>query len=180
MSPFCLLLGSLLAAPGCGRAAAPADVAVPLAAAEATPAPGPEAIMRGIAETVHAENAVLAKALAAWESIDDADRATYWSALRERMRLGAELTDLLRAHPARAQTVCGWYESLVHGPYLERVRLNRALRTSDGHSRWGRLLLDAADSKEAARAFLAWSRDDPGSPTNIFILCTKLGHIEDE
>lgn len=152
-------------------------------ATDSSAAPEPtydlEAIMRGFAETYRTENEILAKAIRSFDSINDDDRRNYFSALQVRMRLGDEWKAMSLAHPSWILTSCDWFESVVETLYFENMRLGVQLgrhqpKASDGRNRARRLYLDAAGSEEAATAYSKWSRDNAGSPRNIFGLCSKL------
>ncbi len=134
-------------------------------ATESSAAPEPtydlEAIMRGFAETCRTENEILAKASRSFDSIDDADRRNYFSALQTRMRLADEWKAMSLAHPSWAQTSCDWFESVVERLHLEGVRLRNQLGrvyTPDGRSKRNlklHMLLHGAASSREREAYKA-------------------------
>ena len=137
-----------------------------------------------MAAALQRENIVLRKADTDWEKIDHSDRDEYWAALVEQRRVADQIKLLLEANPTWVKSVCAWYESVVWPAEvqctgLRQSLIDRAKRGGD-RSRHIVLLFDAAPSEDAAKDHLRYESQHPASPTNLYIMCVKFGHMEEQ
>jgi hypothetical protein len=143
-----------------------------------------ESIMQATASALQREETVLRKAVESMASVDDADRKAYSEVMQQQGKLASQVEALLRDHPTWAESVCGWFGSVVKPAHDRVVPLRvRLMKTTDPGSQVNRYIAlnqQSLGSSDKMRELLAWRTNSPGAPENLYVMCIKFGYLKDD